>query len=65
MSLNTVRVMQEVGIDISGQKPTSVDEYLGKVLFQYLILVSDDAEKTACPPSQVSASVNTGCSNIR
>ena len=24
MSLNTVRVMQEVGIDISGQKPTSV-----------------------------------------
>lgn len=44
----TVQVMQEVGIDVSGQKSKGVDEYLGKVLFQYLITVCDDAEKN-CP----------------
>jgi arsenate reductase len=48
MNPYTVRVMQEVGIDISGQKSKGVDEYLGKVLFQYLITVCDDAEKN-CP----------------
>ena len=40
--------MQEVGIDISGQSSKGVDTYLGKVLFQYLITVCDDAEKN-CP----------------
>jgi arsenate reductase (thioredoxin) len=44
----TVQVMQEVGIDVSGQKSKGVGEYLGKVLFQYLITVCDDAEKN-CP----------------
>jgi arsenate reductase len=44
----TVQVMQEVGIDISGQSSKGVDTYLGKVLFQYLITVCDDAEKN-CP----------------
>jgi arsenate reductase (thioredoxin) len=44
----TVQVMQEMGIDVSGQKSIGVDEYLGKVLFQYLITVCDDAEKN-CP----------------
>ena len=44
----TVRVMQEVGLDVSGQKSKGVGEYLGKVLFQYLITVCDDAEKN-CP----------------
>jgi arsenate reductase len=44
----TVRVMEEVGIDVSGQKSKGVDTYLGKVLFQYLITVCDDAEKN-CP----------------
>jgi arsenate reductase (thioredoxin) len=44
----TVKVMQEVGIDVSGQKSKGVGEYLGKVLFQYLITVCDDAEKN-CP----------------
>jgi arsenate reductase (thioredoxin) len=43
-----VRVMDEIGIDISGQRSKSVREYLGKVLFQYLITVCDDAEKN-CP----------------
>lgn len=44
----TVQVMQEVGLDVSGQKSKGVGEYLGKVLFQYLITVCDDAEKN-CP----------------
>jgi arsenate reductase len=44
----TIRVMQEAGIDVSGQKSKGVGTYLGKVLFQYLITVCDDAEKN-CP----------------
>lgn len=44
----SIRVMSEVGIDISGQKSKSVSEYLGKVLIQTLITVCDDAEKN-CP----------------
>ena len=44
----TIQAMQEVGIDISGQTSKGVDTYLGKVLFQYLITVCDDADKN-CP----------------
>ncbi|HEY9153358.1 MAG TPA: arsenate reductase ArsC [Anaerolineales bacterium] len=44
----TIEVMKEIGIDISGQKSKGVDVYLGKMLFQYLITVCDDAEKN-CP----------------
>jgi arsenate reductase len=44
----TVKVMNEVGIDISNQHSKSIDTYLGKVLFQYLITVCDDADKN-CP----------------
>lgn len=44
----TVRVMQEAGIDISGHTSKGVDAYLGKVLFQHLITVCDDADKN-CP----------------
>jgi arsenate reductase len=44
----TVKVMSEVGIDISGHTSKGVDAYLGKVLFQYLITVCDDADKN-CP----------------
>lgn len=44
----TIQVMQEVGLDISGQTSKGVDTYLGKVLFQYLITVCDDADKN-CP----------------
>jgi arsenate reductase len=44
----TIQVMSEVGIDISNQKSKSLDIYLGKVLFQYLITVCDDADKN-CP----------------
>ncbi len=44
----TVQVMNEVGIDISDQQSKGIDTYLGKVLFQYLITVCDDADKN-CP----------------
>ena len=44
----TIKVMSEVGIDISGHTSKGVDAYLGKVLFQYLITVCDDADKN-CP----------------
>jgi arsenate reductase len=44
----TVQVMNEVGIDVSGQRSKGVDEYLGKVLFGYLVTVCDDADKN-CP----------------
>jgi arsenate reductase len=44
----TVQVMREVGIDISDQQSKGIEIYLGKVLFQYLITVCDDAEQN-CP----------------
>lgn len=44
----TVEAMNEIGIDVSSQASKGVETYLGKVLFQYLITVCDDAEKN-CP----------------
>ncbi|MCS7011009.1 MAG: arsenate reductase ArsC [Anaerolineales bacterium] len=44
----TIRVMEEVGIDMSSHYSKGVGEYLGKVLFQYLITVCDEADKN-CP----------------
>lgn len=44
----TIQVMDEVGLDISGYKSKGIETYLGKVLFQYLITVCDEAEKN-CP----------------
>lgn len=44
----TVKAMEEIGIDVSGQTSKGVDVYLGKVLFQYLVTVCDDADKN-CP----------------
>jgi arsenate reductase len=40
-----MKVMDEVGIDISNQRSKGIETYLGKVLFQYLITVCDDADK--------------------
>jgi arsenate reductase (thioredoxin) len=42
-----VRVMGEVGIDLSGQRPKSVEGFLGQPL-DYVITVCDDAAE-ACP----------------
>jgi len=44
----TIQVMQEIGIDISGQISKGIEVYLGKTFFHYLITVCDDAEKN-CP----------------
>jgi arsenate reductase len=44
----TVKVMEEVGIDVSGQTSKGIDTYLGKTHFQYLVTVCDDADKN-CP----------------
>ena len=41
-------VMKEIGIDISGQRSKSVQEYLGKLAAHYLIVVCEHAERN-CP----------------
>ena len=44
----TVRVMEEIGYDLSGQRANDVTEYLGKHHFGYLITVCAHAEEN-CP----------------
>ena len=44
----TVRVMDEIGIDVSRQMSKGVNTYLGKMLFQYMVTVCDDADRN-CP----------------
>jgi arsenate reductase (thioredoxin) len=44
----TIIVMEEVGVDMSGHTSKGFETYLGKLLFQYLVTVCDDAEKN-CP----------------
>ena len=41
-------VMREIGIDLSGQQPKSVMEYLGKSVFVHVITVCAEAEEN-CP----------------
>jgi arsenate reductase len=43
-----VQVMAEVGIDISGQRPKDVKEYLGRLSARYLIVVCSGADQE-CP----------------
>ena len=43
-----IQVMNEIGIDISGQHPKSIKEYLGKLSARYLIIVCDSANES-CP----------------
>ncbi len=45
---NTIKVMEEAGIDISEQRSKSVSEYLGKESFSYIIPVCQEAEQI-CP----------------
>ena len=44
----TVKVMNEIGVDVSEQKSKNINTYLGKIKFQYLVNVCDDADKN-CP----------------
>lgn len=43
----TVAVMREIGVDVSGQRSKHVDEFAGQA-FDYLITVCDSARQ-ACP----------------
>ena len=43
-----VEAMKEDGIDISGQSPKGLKEYMGKQTFNYLIIVCERAEER-CP----------------
>lgn len=43
-----LEAMREIGIDVSGQRPKSVMEYLGKAVFAHVITVCADAEEN-CP----------------
>ena len=43
-----VQVMAERGIDISGQKPKNVGEYLGRLPVRHLVIVCDAANEK-CP----------------
>jgi arsenate reductase len=44
----TNRVMEEVGISLSGQYSRHVKEYMGKIHFAYVITLCDEADKS-CP----------------
>jgi arsenate reductase len=43
-----VQVMAEEGIDLAGQRPKNLKEYLGRVGVRYLIIVCGEADKS-CP----------------
>ena len=45
---NTIVVMEELGIDMSGHRSKQLDEYIGKVNFDYLITVCGNADER-CP----------------
>lgn len=45
---NTVRAMNEIGIDISGHTSDKILDYIGKIVPAYLITVCSHAEKN-CP----------------
>ena len=44
----TDRVMEEVGVSLSGQYSKHIKEYMGKIHFAYVITLCDEAEKS-CP----------------
>ena len=44
----TIKVMEEVGVNISEQTSKGIETYLGKTHFQYLITVCDNADQN-CP----------------
>jgi arsenate reductase len=43
-----IAVMAERGVDIAGQRPKGLQEFMGKARFEFLITVCDRAEKD-CP----------------
>jgi protein-tyrosine-phosphatase len=57
-----VAAMREVGIDISGQRPDGLGEYMGKEYFNYLIIVCARAGRGAPRPSRAWARRSPGSS---
>ncbi len=47
VSVNAIKVLKEIGIDISGQRPKPVSEFWGQK-FDYVITVCDEAAQS-CP----------------
>jgi arsenate reductase (thioredoxin) len=45
---NTIAVMEEVGFDMSGHRSKHINEYIGKIDFDFLITVCGNADKN-CP----------------
>ncbi len=45
---NAVKVMEEIGIDISGQRSKSVEEFMGQ-RFDYVVTLCGDSSKSVCP----------------
>jgi len=43
-----IRVMNEIGIDISEQRPKDIKEFLGKVAVRHVLIVCDNANQS-CP----------------
>jgi arsenate reductase (thioredoxin) len=43
-----VRVMKEIGIDISGQRPKNIRDFLGKTPVRHVLIVCDNANQS-CP----------------
>jgi len=43
-----VRVMDEIGIDISDQRPKDIREFLGKAAVRHVLIVCDNANRS-CP----------------
>lgn len=43
-----MQVMDEIGIDVSGQHPKGLKEFLGRLPVRYLIIVCDGADES-CP----------------
>lgn len=44
----TIRVMEEIGIPLSGHRSKSIDEFLGKISIRHAIIVCESAERS-CP----------------
>src|SRR4030042_3324427 len=44
----TARVMEEVGISLSGHSSKHIKEYMGRIHFAYVIILCEEAEKQ-CP----------------
>ena len=59
-----IAVMAEHGIDIAGQQPQGLQQFMGKAQFDYVITVCDRTEKD-CPCSPAKELASSGRSTIQ